>query len=270
MSNARIRAERRRAKSWNGPTVAPQTARRLAHLEALRTIAVEEKRIEERDAGRIIPVGGSGRRREKARRNARAVYDTELTRRVSRLREMSPTYAFTRRVIAECRSLEHDQDELDDLERRWENRAWAIIDPNVRVRDNQSYVGFEDVSRSVSAGEAIRVVEIEDGIQTEAVVTDVDIDRCLVYVAVDWDGWHDVDDETDAEVLKYLCAMDRQNMEIYRIMAEKEGTTLPDARRIVLAMKSLHGIDVDGFDNLADRVADVWRLIKTTVSDDAA
>lgn len=73
MSNAWKRRERAEAKRWVGPAVAPQTARRLAQLNALKAIAETDRAREARDEDRVIPVSGPGRRRAKARRNARAV-----------------------------------------------------------------------------------------------------------------------------------------------------------------------------------------------------
>lgn len=256
MSNARKRGERARARAWKGPKVAPETARRLAHLETLRTIAVEEKRLEERDANRVIPVGGSGRRREKARRNARAVYDTELTRRVDRLRDVSPLFAFPRQTITEYRILMHDQTEIDDLERRWEFRACAVIDPNVRVRGNETYTSFEDCTRVVFEGEAVRAVELEDGIETNAIVTSVDRERGLIYLEVDWSDWRDVDDE---KLLDHLRAQDRQNAQIYQICRDR-GISWKETRHVTRLIKELHGVEI-GFDDLQERVVEATRAI---------
>lgn len=80
-----------------------------------------------------------------------------------------------------------------------------VIDPNVRVRGNQTYAGFEDVQAQgnlgrarlshadgpVAAGDRVLAVEAESGIVTDATVVDVDSERELVYLAVDWGGFRD-------------------------------------------------------------------------------
>jgi len=71
--------------------------------------------------------------------------------------------------------------------------ARITIDPNVRVRGNQTYSGFEDIQAGapVAVGDKVLAVEAEDGIVTDAAVTDVDEERRLVYLEVDWRGWRD-------------------------------------------------------------------------------
>lgn len=85
------------------------------------------------------------------------------------------------------------------------------IDPNVRVRGNQTYAGFEDVQEAgnlgvsrmsradgpLAAGDKVLAVEAEDGIVTDATVVDVDHERQLVFLAVDWRGWRDDPEATD-------------------------------------------------------------------------
>lgn len=66
--------------------------------------------------------------------------------------------------------------------------TYIAIDLNVRTEDNQTYVGFEDADRSVRVGQYVTVVEPESGIQGSAVVTRVDAERSLIYLAVDWVG----------------------------------------------------------------------------------
>lgn len=98
------------------------------------------------------------------------------------------------------------------------------VDLNVRVRGNQTYAGFEDVqpgsvtyaraSRAdgpVSVGDAVHVVEpfegivadaivvgqkviafeSESGIAGAAVVTEVDPEKRIIYLAVDWHSFRD-------------------------------------------------------------------------------
>jgi hypothetical protein len=77
------------------------------------------------------------------------------------------------------------------------------IDPNVRVRGNKTFAGFEDVQEHgqltrtrlrdvpVTAGEAVLAWEPEDNIVTDAVVVDVDEEKRLVYLAVEWGRWRE-------------------------------------------------------------------------------
>lgn len=64
----------------------------------------------------------------------------------------------------------------------------VTIDLNTRVRGSQSYAGLEDADSPVVAGQAVLAVEAETGLVTNAIVTDVDRDRRLMYLAVDWRG----------------------------------------------------------------------------------
>lgn len=77
-----------------------------------------------------------------------------------------------------------------------------VIDPNVRVRGNKTYAGFEDVltrtrmttaDRPVQPGDKVLAVEPESSIVTDATVVDVDYERKIIYLAVDWQGWRDDD-----------------------------------------------------------------------------
>lgn len=64
--------------------------------------------------------------------------------------------------------------------------ARVAIDPNVRVRGNQTYAGLEDVQGTVVAGSHVQVYEPESGLTGPAEVTEIDHERRLVYLAVDW------------------------------------------------------------------------------------
>lgn len=263
MSNARIRAERARVRAWQGPTTAPETARRLAHLHRLRALALEEKRLEERDENRIIPVGGPRRRRAKARRNARAVQRTELLRRVERVRAIGSRFAFPRTVINDlCDLLEVRLDDGDtpetqlirDLEERWENRAWVAIDPNVRVGEDRTRAGFNDCSRPIFEGEAVRAVETVEGIETDATVVSLDRVNRLVYLTPAQHGWREV---TDIEGLERLRAQERQNHEVYRLAGE-QGLRWDEADRLAGMIHGLHGIGVS-LELITERVAEATR-----------
>lgn len=65
--------------------------------------------------------------------------------------------------------------------------ARVAIDPNVRVRGNQTYAGLEDVDGAVAVGSHVEVYEPETGLIGPAEVTDIDHEHRLVYLAVDWE-----------------------------------------------------------------------------------
>lgn len=60
------------------------------------------------------------------------------------------------------------------------------IDPNVRVRGNETYAGFEDVEGVVGVDDDVEVWEPEIGLTGLGRITDIDADRRLIYLAVDW------------------------------------------------------------------------------------
>lgn len=63
-------------------------------------------------------------------------------------------------------------------------KAW--IDPNVRVRDNQTFVGFEDCEGRVAEGELIEVRWEETRCWCTGVVTEIDMEKRCVFIAVPW------------------------------------------------------------------------------------
>jgi hypothetical protein len=65
-------------------------------------------------------------------------------------------------------------------------RTRVTIDPNVRVRGNDTYAGFEDVDGPIAVGEAVEVHEAESGLTGHGRVTEIDAERKLVYLSVDW------------------------------------------------------------------------------------
>lgn len=60
------------------------------------------------------------------------------------------------------------------------------IDPNVRVRGNGTYAGFEDVDGPIAIEESVEVYEPESGLTGKGKVTEIDAERKLVYLSVDW------------------------------------------------------------------------------------
>jgi len=65
-------------------------------------------------------------------------------------------------------------------------RTKVAIDPNVRVRGNDTYTGFEDVTGPIAVGEVVDVYEPESGVAGEGRVTEIDGNKELVYLSVDW------------------------------------------------------------------------------------
>ena len=62
------------------------------------------------------------------------------------------------------------------------------IDPNIRVRGNQTYADITD-ARGVlpGIGEHVEARESESGMTWPAVITDVDVTKGLVYLEVTWE-----------------------------------------------------------------------------------
>ena len=65
-------------------------------------------------------------------------------------------------------------------------RTRIAIDPNVRVRQNETYAGFEDVDGLLQIGTTVEVWEPESGIAGHGRITEIDWDRALVYLSVEW------------------------------------------------------------------------------------
>lgn len=60
------------------------------------------------------------------------------------------------------------------------------IDPNVRVRGNQTRTGLDDVYGPIAVGQPVQVFESEADIVGDAWVTDIEEDMNLVYLRVMW------------------------------------------------------------------------------------
>jgi hypothetical protein len=65
-------------------------------------------------------------------------------------------------------------------------RTRVEIDLNVRVRGNDTFVGFEDVSGPIGVDEDVEVYESESGVVGDGKITEIDGERELVYLSVDW------------------------------------------------------------------------------------
>lgn len=61
-----------------------------------------------------------------------------------------------------------------------------VIDPNVRVRGQLTYAGFEDVEGSIAVGQNVDVVEPESGLVGKGLIVEIDLQTQLVYLGVDW------------------------------------------------------------------------------------
>lgn len=81
-----------------------------------------------------------------------------------------------------------------------ENELWLAkrgplsrveIDPNVRVRGNQTFSGLENVYGPIAVGQAVQVFESEADIVGDAWVTDIDNKKKLVYLRVLWSSLRD-------------------------------------------------------------------------------
>ncbi|CAB4777967.1 MAG: hypothetical protein F2718_05080 [Actinobacteria bacterium] len=60
------------------------------------------------------------------------------------------------------------------------------IDPNIRVRGNHTYVGFEECENIVVCGDEVEVFEEESGLVGRGRVIEVDHQARLVFLEVDW------------------------------------------------------------------------------------
>jgi hypothetical protein len=69
-----------------------------------------------------------------------------------------------------------------------EIRHRIAIDPNVRVHGNETYAGYEDVTGNsgMVLGETVEVHEPESGICGLGQITELDSEKRLIYLAVDW------------------------------------------------------------------------------------
>lgn len=72
------------------------------------------------------------------------------------------------------------------------------IDPNVRVRGNGTYAGFESVIGDLVVGGIVEVFEAESGLHGRGRITDIDVQRRLVYLTVDWASLTDEIDDSEA------------------------------------------------------------------------
>lgn len=72
-----------------------------------------------------------------------------------------------------------------------EQTTRVTIDPNVRVRGNGTYAGFEDVTGPIAVGDLVEVYEAESSLVGQGRVTEIDVEPELVYLSVDWSSLAD-------------------------------------------------------------------------------
>jgi hypothetical protein len=65
-------------------------------------------------------------------------------------------------------------------------RACVDIDLNVRVRGNQTFTGIEDVHGPIDVGDEVLVREPESGVRGNGRIVEIDHQRRVVYLDVDW------------------------------------------------------------------------------------
>ena len=60
------------------------------------------------------------------------------------------------------------------------------IDPNIRAKGNQTLADYGDADGPLSVGKPVRVYESEAGIAGDGVVTEIDEQKRLAILRVDW------------------------------------------------------------------------------------
>lgn len=110
-------------------------------------------------------------------------------------------------------------------------RTRISIDLNVRVRGNNTYVGFEQVFGPVSVGELVEVYEAESGLSGEGRITEIDGERELVFISVDWSALSEKEpEETRVSV---------SNASLMFVMEPTTSTTTSEAWKGLVAAPSL-------------------------------
>lgn len=106
--------------------------------------------------------------------------------------------AWARRVAAPA-----IPDDLGELRRRLDEERAVVtartrmeIDPNVRCRGNQTRTGLEDCHGPIAVGDVVTVYEPEARIEGTGRIADIDYDKQLVWLEVDWAGLRDMEEPT--------------------------------------------------------------------------
>lgn len=94
-------------------------------------------------------------------------------------------------------------DDLGELRRRLDEERAVVaartrveIDPNVRCRGNQTRTGLEDCHGPIAVGDVVTVYESEARIEGTGRIADIDYDKQLVWLEVDWAGLRDMEEPT--------------------------------------------------------------------------
>ena len=70
----------------------------------------------------------------------------------------------------------------------WTGLVRVEIDPNIRVRGGQTLADYGDADGPLSVGQKVRVYESEAGIAGDGVVIELDDEKRLIFLRVDWAG----------------------------------------------------------------------------------
>lgn len=76
------------------------------------------------------------------------------------------------------------------------------VDPNIRVRGNYTYAGFEECDTVMKCGDEVEVFEPESGLVGIAYVTEVDDSARLVFLEVNWAemNWTKLEQSNDGKL----------------------------------------------------------------------
>ena len=107
-----------------------------------------------------------------------------------------------------------------------------LIDPNVRVANNETFSGFEDVVGDFpEENMRVRVREPESNVVGEGVVTRIDENDKLVYIAVEWASLAPERLPTPAELLLHVqTAMAAHISAVGRPLADRG--TVPSSQTV--------------------------------------
>lgn len=96
-------------------------------------------------------------------------------------------------------------DDMEALAKRLRDLAAPVIrktrveiDPNIRVRGNQTRTGLKHVHGPIAVGFEVTVYESESGIEGVGTITDINHAKRLVWLAVDWASLQPKEEATDA------------------------------------------------------------------------
>lgn len=88
------------------------------------------------------------------------------------------------RAVVDAVAIELSTQEADEKAKEVMTRV--EIDPNVRVRRNWTFVGTEDVDGPIEVGQVVEVFESESGVVGVGQIQEIDAERRIVYLSVEW------------------------------------------------------------------------------------